>query len=571
MKKLKLLFVAMSMMLTLLLATNAFAYTPQYTFYAAGSSAMFNTFGLAAGYPIFPSPLCGTHVWSKKSGGGTHISLHDPRPGTTDEDGNMWIVWDDDAQNQVAGSGRICVYLTVDSIVGVRGYAARGTYVLPAALIGSAGGNVVPFLPDTAPLHANIQAVVNGATINVGMTDIRPEDAKFATMRVLTGKLVQTPGSGYYGQGYGPFPIGTPIVSAVSTADAKPVDFAIASGDTDPITGGPVRPYGEIPVGAAPVLVVANKTQVTPGRLGDPNLTNINRFILSDVLEGKIFHIRDVESNGASPLAAPPPFPNPNWTTSLADWPLHVFLREGLSGTFNTMEFCIPMAAELDSNTVAPNLGQEHNVTTNPLNQNSPVATANGFGTRQRVIGTGEMLSTVNGTTDGFGYAFWSFGAFNAKTNLKYLTVDGVDPLFSGPSANPGGPGAIPQCPATPCLLPFDNIVNGSYPVWSKLRAIYDFNDPTNLAGTVVFYAQKASNPVTGVFTDFVPAPLLQTFRSHFAQSITDGGIGIVGDNGFITGVPETGGDMGGAVLTINSEIDFIQDTGGNQQVNRKQ
>src|SRR5262245_40248600 len=135
MKKLKLLFVAMSWMTTLLLATNAFAFTPQYTFYAAGSSAMFNTFGLAVGSPaIFGNPLCGTHVWSKKSGGGTHISLHDPRPGTTDEDGNIWIVWDNDAVNQTPGLGRICLYLTVDSIVGVRGYAANATLVLPAAL-----------------------------------------------------------------------------------------------------------------------------------------------------------------------------------------------------------------------------------------------------------------------------------------------------------------------------------------------------------------------------------------------------------------------------------------------------
>lgn len=442
---------------------------------------------------------------------------------------------------------------------------------MPSSLVGVAGDNAVPFLSDTETLPASIQSAVDTAKINVGMTDIRPEDAKFTTMRVLTPTGSQAPGSGNYGWGYGPGPIGTPIVSGVSSAQANPVDFAISGTDTDPITHGAVRPYGELPVGAAPIVVIANKHQSGSGRLGDPSITNIGRFTLASVLEGKTFRIRDIASAGASPLTSPPPYPAPNWTTSLGDWPLHTFLREPLSGTYNTMEWCIPMSAEIDSQHIAPNLGQEHDVTTNPLNQTSAISTANGAGTRKRVIGTGEMISTVNGTDDGFGYAFWSFGAFNAKTNLKYLTVDGVDPFFSGPASNPGGVGAIPQCTATPCQLPFPGIVNGGYPIWSKLRAMYDYNDSTNLAPTVVFYAQHASDPTAGVYTDFVPAPLLQVFRSHYAQAVQDNGVGIVGDNGFITGVPETGGDMGGAVLTINSEIDFITDTGGNQQVNLRQ
>lgn len=105
MKNSKRFIVALSLAATLLLAANAFAapsFVPQYSYYAAGSSAMFNTFGLAAGSnQIFaPNALCGTHRWSKKSTAGPpaiHISLVDPRAGVTAEDGNIWIVWDDAA------------------------------------------------------------------------------------------------------------------------------------------------------------------------------------------------------------------------------------------------------------------------------------------------------------------------------------------------------------------------------------------------------------------------------------------------------------------------------------------
>jgi len=60
----------------------------------------------------------------------------------------------------------------------------------------------------------------------------------------------------------------------------------------------------------------------------------------------------------------------------------------------------------------------------------------------------------------------------------------------------------------------------------------------------------------------------MQVFHSHYAQVVEDSGVAFGPNNGFKTGVPETGGDMGGAVLTIQSELDFINDTGGNQQVN---
>jgi hypothetical protein len=100
---------------------------------------------------------------------------------------------------------------------------------------------------------------------------------------------------------------------------------------------------------------------------------------------------------------------------------------------------------------------------------------------------------------------------------------------------------------------------------------MYDGGDPTNLATAMVTYAQRASDPTLGIFTDMVPAPLMQVFRSHYGQVVRDSGIAYGPNNGFKLNVPETGGDAGGAILTIQSELDFITDTGGNQQVDLKQ
>jgi hypothetical protein len=200
------------------------------------------------------------------------------------------------------------------------------------------------------------------------------------------------------------------------------------------------------------------------------------------------------------------------------------------------------------------------------------------------VIGTNEMTGTVDGTADGFGYALWSYSNFQKHStlgpagHLKYLAVESVDPLYAAPNLNPNGIGVLPTCTvnasgqATSCpLLSFPNISNGTYPIWNKLRLIYDNTDPTNIATAMVNYSQKASDPVTGVITDLVPQPLMLTFRSHYAQVVRDSGIAYAPNNGYKFGVPETGGDAGGLVFTIQSELDWILDTGGNQQVNFKQ
>jgi hypothetical protein len=601
---LKFSIAALSLAATLLLGVNAYAqaFVPSETYYAAGSSAQFNTMALAGGINVFGGgALCGAHHWTQKNPGGPNtIAAHDarvtPTGGTVpDEPGNIWIEWNDAAATHSANAV-VCFYLVLDSIVGVREYEANATLVLPAGLVGVADANVVPLLGPGEALPANIQNIINGVKFNVAHTDIRPEDAKFASMRALTAQGAQVAGRAFTGLGFGPFPIGTKIQSGVSAATAQPVDFAIDPGDTDPINGGPVRRYVELALGAAPVMVIANYSGTTSGHFGDPALAigDINLSILANILGGGSttsvppavnalntgFHVRDISTAAGASAAADPG--------------LHTFIREPLSGTYNTMEFCVPNSLRFAGEPlfgIGRITGQDSNVAANPLSQTAP-----NTGTRKRVIGSGEMVAQVNNNADGFGYTFWNFSSFqgkactstscvNATNALKYLNVEGVDPLFSGSSANPNGPGVLPQCTTSGGVivscpqLPFTHVVDGTYVVWSKYRVLYDATDPTIIAVPLVnTYAQEvaanppnAANPGSGILTDFVPVKNLATFRSHYGEVVRDSGLGFTGNNGFIGGIPETGGDMGGLVLTIQSELDFIADTGGNQQINLKQ
>jgi hypothetical protein len=585
-------------------------YAPAENFYTAGSSAQFNTFGVAASLAIAPSayPLCGANHWSKKNGSvaaGTQIVLHDPRSGAVgsstfiaDEPANIWIAWDNNAANGVTGAGVVCFYASVDSIVGVREYEARGSLALGANLVGTAGANLVPLIGADTTLPTAIYNIVNGAILNAANTDIRPEDALFATVRALTPIGQFMSGRGVTGLGYGPTtttlgPIGTAIKSSQSSTIANPVAFSIVCSDTDPITGATgcgatsgLREYFEEPLGAAPVLVIANVSNTSSGHLGDGNYTNINRFELSNAILGNIAYVRDL---GYTAGVSFNPYSSelPTYSQTEAAVPLSVFIREPISGTYNTMEWSIPNSLEINATHFAAGIvsGQENGI--NPANTTCvtvpcTVDSGNPFwnidtygGTRGRAIGTGEMITSVKNYADSLGYAFWGFSSYNGDQSvLKYLTVDGVDPLYSGPASNPGGYGYLPQCTSSGGLviscpnLSFPNLVQGNYPIWSKYRLLWDpYTAATNLAETIVTNVENASKPGTGIITDLLPIDSLQVFHSHFAQQDTYSGGAVVADNGFKPGVPETGGDMGGAVLTIASELDFITDTGGNQQV----
>jgi hypothetical protein len=500
----------MSLALLLLLGVNAFAANPV-AVNLTGSSGMFNLSALGG----YSASVCGTNIWTQKSSSSAPIEGVDQRPGGGPvQTGNLWIEWNTNATT-------ICAYLTVDSTVGAQMFFAvpKWTLSIDPSWVNSAGANLVPTLTDV-PLPQNVYNALNNQPFNGVATDIRPEDTLFAENRVLAPLNT----TNYDGLGYGPGPVGTPIDSAFSSKNADPVAFALSG--SDPISGGQVLPWLAQNVGAEPVMVFVNTQDTSSAGFGSANFSNIDRWTLANVLNGTLTRTRDVAN-----------------VKGLAAVGIQTMVREPLSGTYNTMEFNIPRNAEINST-------QELNVNPaapggNPLN----VTYASG-GSRRRVIGTGEMVSEVSSIQDAFGYAFWSTGNFaKALSTTKYLSVDGVDPLnYSWYQSR----GSFPNC-VYPCkgLIPFVNILNGSYPIWTIMRVATNLPVPPGITSLI----KNVQTSATQGFPDIVPVGELQVFRSHYAQS------GFNASNGF-TGTPESGGDVGGAVFYVQDDLDVFADTG---------
>src|SRR5215468_1610181 len=166
----------------LLFASASYAQVPQ--FVSAGSSAVFTETAIAAatGDPITGSAArCGSHLFTSTTGGKNVAAGIDPRPGIPAEPGNIWIVWD-----QSPNPTTVCVFLSVDSIVGLR--------LLHAAAVGPTfstislnnnlgvlnncnnvvvGDSAIPYFTDTDSLPTAICQVVQGATISSAFSDIR--------------------------------------------------------------------------------------------------------------------------------------------------------------------------------------------------------------------------------------------------------------------------------------------------------------------------------------------------------------------------------------------------------------
>src|ERR1700722_9949796 len=212
-KNLKGVVLTLSLAASMCVASNSFA-AINVLFNAVGSSAAFNSFALAAGN-VTGGNICGANNWTLKNGG----SGHDSRSaGINDVTGNVWIIWNGNAAG--TGTTQVCAYLNIDSVVGNRLYFAqpRGTLSLPSSDIGAAGGDLVPLLPADVPLPTVVYNALNGAAFNAAPSDIRPEDALFATTRALK---TLTPGcSATRGLGYGPGPVSQTIMSDFSTKSA---------------------------------------------------------------------------------------------------------------------------------------------------------------------------------------------------------------------------------------------------------------------------------------------------------------------------------------------------------------
>ena len=515
--------------------------TTNVIFVGAGSSAMFQQFGLAAYNSVCNGGNPGCSHWSGgKTGPTQNEFLHDQRipvAGTIpDEAGNLWVVWGPDVVNPA--NTNVWAYLTVDSIVGNRCFfAVPRCLVLVGNITGQNKISNTLFDDnsfDQTTLPANVFAALNSHVVTAGMTDIRPEDAKFEQARIVSVLNTTT----YAGLGYGTgatTQLGTQILGAASASGgaATPVCFNITGKDCiNTLLSVPASTT--IPVGAQPIVFIVNRTAGGAISAADPK--NINSFSAQRLFAGL-----DCETSAIDVI-----------TNGAASGPVHVTLREPLSGTMTTTEFTTFRTF------TQPKNSQEVGVdpaTDNPLAAKPCV---HGGGDRTRAIGTGNAVGFVKATTDAIGYTFFSYGNVSGlalNPNYGYLTLDGTDPLSLG-TVNQQLPSCATGCAAAPNTS-FPNLRNGGYRAWSVVRVVTDKTGVNNTnALALVNAAQKSVN---SKIPDFVPYRAqadgdlgLLVFRSHYTQNGAP-------HNGINT-VAESGGDAGGCVELKADELAIAGD-----------
>jgi hypothetical protein len=478
-----------------------------------GSSAQFGPFAVAAyelakrggatpyHYTIrsgaCPGQTCYAYVDDSRTVGGVPIR---PNPGS------LWVVW---------SSNGIWAYLSVDSAVGVRAFsAAPRTSLALAALTSlpvSSTSNYAFWADGTndTALTTAVYNAISGVSFTALNTDILPVDALFATNRILNTLgygSVRDPRPGHSSE----FLIGNAIESAFSADIAVPASFALASG-TDPITGQST-PYQYIyPVGAAPVIFLAN----TLSGSSVQNATGIGNSYDASALFSGVAEFNSVPC--AQSLAVG------------ATGPISPVLLEPSSGAMNTVEYSVFVASGGHS--------QETGVSAvydNPLQQPC------GAATRYRAVGTEDEANAIAAFPSTIGYAFFSYESTGPYRNYngvssprayKYLQLGGVDPI-NATYTN----GALPGCPVVNgsynCPITagqsFLNLRNGTYPAWSIYRMITDYSGQTNVA-TLVTQAQKSVNIAIPDFVPFTPVcavspsgsndPGLDVYRRHFVPT----------------------------------------------------
>lgn len=451
--------------------------------------------------------------WSFKNG----ANILDERAGglINPQLGNIWVVWVAACSDATGATNITDIWTDVseDSTVGVRTYFGRGVIqvITPTGSAGNLIGKAALWTDnasDVAALPSGVASALGtssagtaNATVNVGLTDIRPEDALFATERT-NSKLVTTTyaGLGYYTASPN---IGTAISTSQGTGtSAQPVNFAL-SGGTDPITGATAPTGITIPIGAAPIVFVFNNgnagsyptdlaSGVTPG-LKETG----QKYPLANLYDGT------TDCSNTNPAFDGFYGGTPTPTN------INLVLREPLSGTMNTTEF------NLFRSYGNPDDSQEKGV--NPANANNnplnlPCASG---GKRERAIGTGEVVTAVLNNANTLGYIFWSFSnaaKYAGGASYNYLTIDGVDPIGLSSAAAQ----TLPNCPtgsATNCpaslwtdSYSFPNVRNGSYKAWSLLRWVVpaDIQDESDPYGPA-HLAYATENVVDSTVADYVP------------------------------------------------------------------
>jgi hypothetical protein len=358
-------------------------------------------------------------------------------------------------------------------------------------------------------LPAGIQALLNnGEPVTAAASDIRPEDAAFAQARAnsaLGGSAYSHGGSdGLDGLGYNvnnapgvpaTYPagsthgVGNPFLSGMPTSTATANVLAFNITGKDPFTNTTAPAFTVTDVGGEPVVFVVGHQNSLAG------LTNATDSELQQVFSGN-----DCDASAFSGMAA---------------GGINIFLRESLSGTYNTVEATVfrrptvYTGSTMSAGAGVLGVSQENNLgsiiqgtvgtaslANNPLtwksaNGSTPTTQGSGScpnnsvsqtGARYRGIGTGEVVEGVqcsnnpgsascydsgaaggffNTAQDGIAYSFFSYGNIKAlagSNNYGYIRLDGVDPIFQiyGSNYDPGQLTYTGQSSFTPGTLPLD-------------------------------------------------------------------------------------------------------------------
>jgi hypothetical protein len=536
---------------------------PQVLVSGVGSSSQFQPASLAA-FQLAGGTAGSAGHWTYASGG----EIIDTREGgIAPEAGTLSVVWNQ-AQTQV------WIYLSVDTVAGNRAYFAQPrttlTVIPPASTAGQNAISTGLWGPDS-PLPPAVLIAIQGTQFNAAFTDILPADAKFAINRVNCGTATNAT-IGCLGYGTSDPNVGTPIQSAFSTSVIHPVNFNIYG--TDPITGNTIPNYTVVPIGIAPIIMIANRTNAAG--LGQTSLFSDITYQATAQL---LWTGTDCSGTAWGPY------------DTAHNFAVNPILREPLSGAMNAFEYNIMVQNQQGSTAngyfsqesifnspyyVPSTFGAIQPATNNPLNGacpgGNPYAAGTVQGNRMRANGTAEMVSAVQTTADSIGYLFFSYGNVSSianNANYGYLTYGGVDPTnpsgsYTTPFVSGGlnwpGNGLLPVCIAPCPVAPgasFPNIRNGSYKAWSELRAVADAGSAalTNLQAL----AAAEQNEINGTEADFLPFsatsdgdPGFVGYRSHFVPGMNgtpafNFNAANTPDNGLGTN-PEAGGDVGGCL-----------------------
>lgn len=454
--------------------------------------------------------------------------------------GPLFVTWSPGSTGTCAApssDSNVWAYIALDSVLGIRCFFAQPQCTLAtSATTGAAGANALHGITDT-PLPASVLKAFANQTISIAASDILPVDAKFATYSTLAQCGSLGKGTQFIGLGYGPGPFAqTPIYSYFSQYYLNINDFNVYG--TDGATGLPVPSYQITPVGAIPVVVLLNTSN--PSGFGSPQVTNLNRGELGLLFTALLGRTAD---------AVKQPFAG----TGATYFGVSAMVPAPLSGAYNVFEHSIANTKELYRSLDIANCDPYGAPAANPLITSRNIGTTTSY--RYRVIGTPEMLTAVSTTTDAIGFEFWSAENFAGSTNMKYVTVDGVDPL-----QNQYIDGTIPQGAAL-ANITLSHVADGTYPIWNEERLISYAGAGTTAAQTFAQYTQVQVSFGSGAtHPNFIPDSQLNVFHMHFAPVGVSFNATNTADNGAKVcsqSTQEDGGDVGGLVLSLQAGADF--------------